>query len=129
MRKLVRLVITENVFIYEKKLYRQVIGREMASAFTLTLVDIFMWKWEKELIRQQEASNEIYGQYVSCIICKEYFYYLIFFPSNKSLDTINQIDIEDNPLVKTKLNQNSRGKTRNPRILNSPGLQGFSRIL
>ena len=42
IRKLARLVITENVFVYEKKFYRQVIGGAMGSAFTLTLANIFM---------------------------------------------------------------------------------------
>jgi hypothetical protein len=64
IRKLARIVLTENVFIYEKKFYRQIIGGAMGSAFTLTLANIFMWKWEKDLIRRQEASNEIYGRYV-----------------------------------------------------------------
>jgi hypothetical protein len=59
IRKLARIVITENVFIYEKKFYRQVIGDAMGSAFALTLANIFMWKWENELVRRQLASNEI----------------------------------------------------------------------
>ncbi len=44
IRKLARIVITENVCIYEKKFYRQIIGGAMGSAFTLTLANIFMWK-------------------------------------------------------------------------------------
>jgi hypothetical protein len=51
IQKLARLVITENIFIYEKKFYREIIGGTMGSAFTLTLANIFMWKWEKELVR------------------------------------------------------------------------------
>jgi len=62
IRKLGRMVLTENVFIYEKKFYRQVLGGAMGSAFTLTLANIFMWKWEREIIRRQLASNEIYGR-------------------------------------------------------------------
>ncbi len=62
IRKLARLVITENVFIYEKKFYRQVIGGAMGSAFTLTLANIFMWKWEKELVLRLTMPNEIYGR-------------------------------------------------------------------
>jgi hypothetical protein len=62
IRKLARIVIKENVFIYEKKLYRQIIGGAMGSAFTLTLANIFMWAWEKELVRRQQLSNEIYGR-------------------------------------------------------------------
>jgi hypothetical protein len=68
IRKLARLVITENVFIYEKKFNRQIIGVAMGSAFTLTLANIFIWKWEKELVRRQQASNEIFGRYASFII-------------------------------------------------------------
>ncbi|CAM4986523.1 unnamed protein product [Rotaria socialis] len=44
IRKLALIVIKENVFVYEKKFYRQVIGGAMGSAFTLTLANIFMWK-------------------------------------------------------------------------------------
>ncbi len=44
IRKLARIIITENVFIYEKKFYRQIIGGAMGSAFTLTLANISMWK-------------------------------------------------------------------------------------
>lgn len=63
IRKLARIVIRENVFVYEKKFYRQTIGGAMGSAFTLTLANIFMWKWEKELVRRSKSSNEIYGRY------------------------------------------------------------------
>ena len=51
-----------------KKYYRQILEGAMGSAFTLTLANIFMWKWETKLVRIQEASNEIYGRYVSFII-------------------------------------------------------------
>jgi hypothetical protein len=68
IRKLARIVITENVFIYENKFYRQIIGGAMGSAFTLTLANIFMWKWEKPLVHRQLASNEIYGRYVDIIL-------------------------------------------------------------
>ena len=62
IRKLARLVIEENVFIYEKKFYRPVVSGAIGSAFTLTLANIFMWKWEKEFACRQLASNEIYGR-------------------------------------------------------------------
>jgi hypothetical protein len=62
IRKLARIVITENVFVYGKKFYRQVIGGAMGSAFTLTLANIFMWKWVEDVARGQLASNEIYGR-------------------------------------------------------------------
>ena len=62
IRKLARIVITENVFIYENKFYRQIIGGAMGSAFTLTLANIYMWKWEKDFAQRQLALNEIYGR-------------------------------------------------------------------
>ena len=65
IRKLARIVIKENVFVYDKKFYRQIVGVAMGSAFTLTLANIFMWKWEKQLVQRQQASNEIYGRFVS----------------------------------------------------------------
>lgn len=68
IRKLARLVLEENVFSYEKKFYRQVIGGAMGSAFTLTLANIFMWKWEQHLVRRPAMINEIYGRYVACVL-------------------------------------------------------------
>ena len=44
IRKLGRIVITENVFIYNKKFYKQITGGGIVSAFTLTVANIFMWK-------------------------------------------------------------------------------------
>ncbi|CAF5157005.1 unnamed protein product [Rotaria magnacalcarata] len=42
IRKLALIVIKENVFVYENKFYRQVIGGAMGTAFTLTPANIFM---------------------------------------------------------------------------------------
>ncbi|CAF3272940.1 unnamed protein product [Rotaria sp. Silwood2] len=67
IQKLAHIVITENVFIYEKKFCRQIIGGAMGSAFILTLANIFMWKWEQKLDRRQAASNEIYVRSVPYI--------------------------------------------------------------
>ncbi|CAF3414731.1 unnamed protein product [Rotaria socialis] len=58
----------------------------MGSAFTLTLANIFMWKWERQLVRRLEVSNEIYGRYVDDI----------FFTSNDSLESIDQMLDEAN---------------------------------
>ncbi len=57
IRKLARIVTTENVFIDEKKYHRKVIRGVMRSQFTLIVPNIFMWKWETELFRQQEVSK------------------------------------------------------------------------
>ncbi|CAF4478154.1 unnamed protein product [Rotaria socialis] len=86
IRKLALIVIKENVFVYEKKFYRQVIGGAMGSAFTLTLANIFMWKWERQLVHRLEVSNEIYGRYVDDI----------FFTSNDSFESIDQMLDEAN---------------------------------
>jgi hypothetical protein len=62
IEQLARIVLTENVFVYENKYYRQVIGGAMGSPFTLTLANIFMWDWEQELVENQRNSNELYGR-------------------------------------------------------------------
>ena len=62
IESLARIVLTENVFIYNNKYYRQVKGGAMGSPFTLTLANIFMWHWEQKLVEQQIASNELYGR-------------------------------------------------------------------
>jgi len=62
IESLARLVLTENVFFYENKYYRQIKGGAMGSPFTLTLANIFMWHWEQKLVEQQRNSNELYGR-------------------------------------------------------------------
>lgn len=62
IRKLACIVLTENAFVYDGKFYKQILGGAMGSPFTLTLANIFMWKWEKDFIRQQNEPNEIYGR-------------------------------------------------------------------
>jgi anti-sigma factor ChrR (cupin superfamily) len=60
--QLARLVLQENVFVYDKKYYRQVIGGAMGSPFTLTLANIFMWKWEKQAVLSKLSSGEVFGR-------------------------------------------------------------------
>ena len=69
IRKLAQIVIQENVFVYGGKYYRQIVGGAMGSPFTLTLANIFMWKWERELAERQQMANEIYGRLVF-IFCR-----------------------------------------------------------
>ncbi|CAF1438509.1 unnamed protein product, partial [Rotaria magnacalcarata] len=38
------------------------LGGAMDSSFTLTLANIFMWKWQKEFVRRQDMSGEFYGR-------------------------------------------------------------------
>lgn len=60
IRILASIVLEENYFVYDKYIYKQVIGGAMGSSFTLTLANIFMWKWQKELVRQQDVTCELY---------------------------------------------------------------------
>lgn len=62
IRELASMVLKENVFVYGKNIYQQVLGGAMGSSFTLTLANIFMWKWQRELVRQQDITNEIFGR-------------------------------------------------------------------
>ncbi|CAF3813930.1 unnamed protein product [Rotaria sordida] len=64
IRQLAAIVLKENVFVYDKKIYKQTTGGAMGSTFTLTLANIFMWKWQKEFVRQQDITNEFYGRYI-----------------------------------------------------------------
>ena len=63
IRQLAKIVIEENVFVYRGKYYQQIIGGAMGSPFTLTLANIFMWKWETEHMCHRLPSFEIYGRY------------------------------------------------------------------
>jgi hypothetical protein len=63
--ELARIVLKQNVFVYGNKFYRQILGGAMGSAFTLTLANIFMWKWEKQALHAKLSSHEIRGRRVS----------------------------------------------------------------
>lgn len=60
--ELARIVLKENVFVCGNKFYRQILGGAMGSAFTLTLANIFMWKWEKQAIHAKLPPHEICGR-------------------------------------------------------------------
>ncbi|CAF1507917.1 unnamed protein product [Didymodactylos carnosus] len=86
VEQLARIVLTENVFIYEDTYYRQVVGGAMGSPFTLTLANIFMWHWERQFVEHQRQKNELYGRYIDDI----------FFTSDDSIDEINRMLNEAN---------------------------------
>ncbi|CAF2938099.1 unnamed protein product [Rotaria sp. Silwood2] len=67
IKLLASIVLKENVFVYGKKIYRQVLGGAMGSSFALTLANIFMWKWQKELVHRQDMTGEFYGRYIDDI--------------------------------------------------------------
>ncbi len=62
IRKLASKVLKDNVFAYGKKIYKQTTGGAMGSSFTLTLANIFMWKWEKKFIEEQTGTGEFFGR-------------------------------------------------------------------
>jgi hypothetical protein len=87
--ELARIVLEENVFVYKKKFYRQIIGGAMGSAFTLTLANIFMWKWQKQTILPKLPAHECYGRSV-CRLCfllnsMKFFFFLF---TNRYVDDI-----------------------------------------
>ena len=67
IKQLATIVLEENTFVYGKKIYQQIIGGAMGSSFTLTLANIFMWKWQKKLVHQQAVSHEFYGRLVTIL--------------------------------------------------------------
>ncbi|CAF3986224.1 unnamed protein product, partial [Adineta steineri] len=75
------IVIEESVFVYRNKYYQQIIGGAMGSPFTLTLANIFMWKWEKESICKELHSLELYGRYIDDI----------FFTWNDTKENLEQV--------------------------------------
>jgi hypothetical protein len=62
IRTLASIVLKENAFVYNNKIYRQTTGGAMGSSFTLVLANIFMWKWEKPFVRLKEINGEFYGR-------------------------------------------------------------------
>ena len=62
IRKLASKVLKENVFAYGKKIYKQTTGGAMGSSFTLTLANIFMWKWQKKFVEEQSSTGEYFGR-------------------------------------------------------------------
>ncbi|CAF1340300.1 unnamed protein product [Adineta steineri] len=67
IRKLASIVLKENFFVYDNKFYQQTTGGAMGSSFTLTLANIFMWKWQRELVHRQDISGEFFGRYIDDI--------------------------------------------------------------
>ncbi len=62
IRKLASKVLKDNVFAYDKKIYKQTTGGAMGSSFTLTLANIFMWKWQKKFVEEQGSTGEFFGR-------------------------------------------------------------------
>ena len=60
IKQLAAVVLEENIFVYDKKFYRQILGGAMGSSFTLTLANIFMWNWQQKFVTEQHQSKEFF---------------------------------------------------------------------
>ncbi|CAF4370583.1 unnamed protein product, partial [Adineta steineri] len=86
IRELASIVLKENVFVYDNKIYQQTTGSAMGSSFTLTLANIFMWKWQRELVRRLDITGEFFGRYIDDI----------FMTWNRSQDDLKMLLNEEN---------------------------------
>ncbi|CAF3852581.1 unnamed protein product [Rotaria magnacalcarata] len=67
IKKLASIILKDNVFAYGKKIYKQTTGGAMGSSLTLTLANIFMSNWQKNIVDEQTKTNEFYGRYIDDI--------------------------------------------------------------
>ncbi|CAF2256135.1 unnamed protein product [Rotaria magnacalcarata] len=67
IKKLASIVLKDNVFAYSKKIYKQTTGGAMGSSLTLTLANIFMAKWQHNIVEEQTKTGEFYGRYIDDI--------------------------------------------------------------
>ncbi|CAF1996607.1 unnamed protein product, partial [Rotaria magnacalcarata] len=67
IKRLASIILKDNVFAYGKNIYKQTTGGAMGSSLTLTLANIFMAKWQKNIVEEQTKTGEFYGQYIDDI--------------------------------------------------------------
>jgi len=60
--QLVRLVLENQLFLYNNSLYQQVKGCGSGSPLTLLLADIYMFYWQQELVNSLLAANQLFGR-------------------------------------------------------------------
>ena len=58
--RLTQVVLNNNIFIYDDKLYRQIKGGAMGSPLTLPEGNIYMFYWQIDLVSTIIAENEIF---------------------------------------------------------------------
>ena len=59
---LVRLLLENQYFLYENKLYQQIRGGARNSSLTILLANIYVFYWQQELIGTLKKKNEIFGR-------------------------------------------------------------------
>ncbi len=63
--RLVRLVLENQYFIHNYKLYRQIAGSASGSMLTIPLVYIYLFYWQRNLMDPFINKNELFGRQVS----------------------------------------------------------------
>ncbi|CAF1666202.1 unnamed protein product [Rotaria magnacalcarata] len=95
IKKLASIILKDNVFAYGKKIYKQTTGGAMGSSLTLTLANIFMAKWQKNIVEEQMKTGEFYGRYIDDIFMtwnrseeelRKYLHYVNTWHPNIKLD-------------------------------------------
>ncbi|CAF1237224.1 unnamed protein product [Rotaria sp. Silwood1] len=61
--QLIRLVLDEQYFIYNYKLYRQTAGSASGSSLTIPLVYIYLFYWQQNLLEDLINKNEVFFRY------------------------------------------------------------------
>ncbi|CAF1199715.1 unnamed protein product [Rotaria sordida] len=61
--QLVRLVLDEQYFIYNYKLYRQTAGGASGSSLTIPLAYIYLFYWQQDLLQDLINKNELFFRY------------------------------------------------------------------
>ncbi|CAF5112329.1 unnamed protein product, partial [Rotaria sp. Silwood1] len=61
--QLVRLVLDEQYFIYNYKLYRQTAGSASGSSLTIPLVYIYLFYWQQDILEDLINKNELFFRY------------------------------------------------------------------
>ena len=63
--QLVRLVLDNQYFVYNYKLYKQTQGGASGSLLTIPLVYIYLFYWQQDLLGDLINNNELFFRYVS----------------------------------------------------------------
>ena len=79
--ELTKLVLQNNIFTYNGKIYRYLKGMPLNMSLTELLCNIFLQQWQLPLLRQIRVANEFYGRYHNTGIMTMYE------PNMKKLET------------------------------------------
>ena len=81
MKNLVQLFLYNNVFVYDDKLYMCVKGSPITMPLTETLANIYLYQWQKMIVKEVKARQQFFGRYEQDI----------FFTWNGSADELQQL--------------------------------------